>query len=116
VKAVAVSMGRALHHMGLVRTARTLQNLDQTDGFDCRTCAWHDPDPERRHKGIGKASVTLTDVYNAELIIMAGQNPGSTPWMLSAPVLVRTRLAPWPRRTHPAHRTPGAILRMRAES
>jgi anaerobic selenocysteine-containing dehydrogenase len=67
--------------------------------------------------GIGKASVTLSDVHNAELIILAGQNPGTNhPRMLSAPVLVRTRLAPQPRRTHPAHRTPGAILRMGAES
>ena len=35
--------------------------------------------------GIGKASVTLSDVYNAELIILAGQNPGTNhPRMLSA--------------------------------
>lgn len=35
--------------------------------------------------GIGKASVTLDDVYDAELIIIAGQNPGTNhPRMLSA--------------------------------
>ena len=35
--------------------------------------------------GIGKASVTLSDVYNADLIILAGQNPGTNhPRMLSA--------------------------------
>src|SRR5687768_4945806 len=50
VKAVAVSMGRALHHMGPSRTARTLAKLNQTDGFDCMSCAWPDPDPEHRHK------------------------------------------------------------------
>src|SRR3954447_8909908 len=35
--------------------------------------------------GIGKASVTLEDVYQAELIVIAGQNPGTNhPRMLSA--------------------------------
>ena len=24
--------------------------LNQTDGFDCMSCAWPDPDPEHRHK------------------------------------------------------------------
>src|SRR5688572_12608568 len=43
-------MGRALHHMGPSRTARTLVKLNQTDGFDCMSCAWPDPDPEHRHK------------------------------------------------------------------
>src|SRR3954451_3889329 len=50
VKAVAVSMGRALHHMGPARTARTLLKLNQTNGFDCMSCAWPDPDPEHRHQ------------------------------------------------------------------
>ena len=50
VKAVAVSMRRALQHMGPARTARTLLKLNQTDGFDCMSCAWPDPDPEHRHK------------------------------------------------------------------
>src|ERR1044072_9169682 len=48
-KAVAVSMGRALHHMGPARTARTLLKLNQTNGFDCMSCAWPDPDPDHRH-------------------------------------------------------------------
>ena len=35
--------------------------------------------------GIGKASVSIEDVYNAKLIIIAGQNPGTNhPRMLSA--------------------------------
>jgi molybdopterin-dependent oxidoreductase alpha subunit len=35
--------------------------------------------------GIGKASVTLDDVHNAEVIVVAGQNPGTNhPRMLSA--------------------------------
>ena len=35
--------------------------------------------------GIGKASVTLEDVHNASLLVLAGQNPGTNhPRMLSA--------------------------------
>jgi anaerobic selenocysteine-containing dehydrogenase len=69
-------------------------------------------------ESIGIGTATLSDVSNAEFIILAGQNPGiNHPRMLTAPVLVRTRLAPPPRRAHPAHRlTPGAILRMGARS
>src|SRR5215207_5398755 len=50
VKAVAVSMRRSLHHMGPIRSLRTLVKLNQPDGFDCMSCAWPDPDPEHRHK------------------------------------------------------------------
>src|SRR4051794_12753559 len=42
--------------------------------------------------GIGKASVTLDDVYNAELIVLAGQNPGTNhPRMLSALEIAKRR-------------------------
>jgi formate dehydrogenase major subunit len=42
--------------------------------------------------GIGKASVTLQDVYNAELLILAGQNPGTNhPRMLSALEVAKRR-------------------------
>ena len=47
--AVAVSMKRALEHMGLKRTAQTLLRLNQAEGFDCMSCAWPDPDPGHRH-------------------------------------------------------------------
>ncbi|MGH8922775.1 MAG: hypothetical protein ACRD0H_31280, partial [Actinomycetes bacterium] len=47
--AVAVSMKRALERMGPSRTARTLLELNQADGFDCMSCAWPDPDPGHRH-------------------------------------------------------------------
>ncbi|TQC50872.1 hypothetical protein EEB14_01960 [Rhodococcus sp. WS4] len=47
--AVAVSMKRALEHMGVVRTAETLLRLNQAEGFDCMSCAWPDPDPGHRH-------------------------------------------------------------------
>jgi len=50
VKAVTVAMRRSLGEMGPVRTARTLLEVNQADGFDCMSCAWPDPDPEHRHR------------------------------------------------------------------
>jgi molybdopterin-dependent oxidoreductase alpha subunit len=42
--------------------------------------------------GIGKASVTLDDVYDAQLLILAGQNPGTNhPRMLSALEIAKRR-------------------------
>jgi len=34
--------------MGAVRTLRTLSKLNQKDGFDCPSCAWPDPDGDRK--------------------------------------------------------------------
>ncbi|EFV12603.1 FdhF/YdeP family oxidoreductase [Segniliparus rugosus] len=48
VKAVLVSMGRALPQMGAVRTAQTFARLNQNHGFDCPSCAWPDPHGHRR--------------------------------------------------------------------
>ena len=49
VTGVRVALQRAVSHMGLARSTRTLLKLNQTDGFDCMSCAWPDPDPEHRH-------------------------------------------------------------------
>ncbi|MEJ7635793.1 FdhF/YdeP family oxidoreductase [Aeromicrobium sp.] len=49
VTGVRVSLQRAVSHMGLRNTAKTLRKLNQADGFDCMSCAWPDPDPENRH-------------------------------------------------------------------
>ncbi|MGA9101855.1 FdhF/YdeP family oxidoreductase [Aeromicrobium sp.] len=49
VTGVRVAMQRAVSHMGIARSTRTLLKLNQTDGFDCMSCAWPDPDPEHRH-------------------------------------------------------------------
>ncbi len=49
VPAVAVAMKRAVEHMGVVRSSRTLRKLNQVDGFDCQGCAWPDPDAGHRH-------------------------------------------------------------------
>ncbi|MGE0783018.1 FdhF/YdeP family oxidoreductase [Mycolicibacterium sp.] len=40
VKAVMVSLQRAVEQMGPVRTAATLTKLNQRHGFDCPGCAW----------------------------------------------------------------------------
>jgi len=47
LKAVQVSMTRALKQMGVVKTARNLLTLNQVDGFDCMSCAWPDPQGHR---------------------------------------------------------------------
>jgi anaerobic selenocysteine-containing dehydrogenase len=39
---------RGLKMMGPGRTLRTLSALNQTDGFDCPSCAWPDPDEKRK--------------------------------------------------------------------
>ena len=49
IKAVGISMKRALAHMGPVRTAQTLTRLNQAEGFDCMSCAWPDPEVGHRH-------------------------------------------------------------------
>ncbi|MEU1183423.1 FdhF/YdeP family oxidoreductase [Streptomyces sp. NPDC005820] len=48
VPSIAESARYSLAEMGPGRSVRTLRGLNQTDGFDCPSCAWGDPDPERR--------------------------------------------------------------------
>jgi molybdopterin-dependent oxidoreductase alpha subunit len=48
VPAITSSLRLSLAEMGPVRSARTLLRLNHTDGFDCPSCAWPDPDPEDR--------------------------------------------------------------------
>lgn len=45
---VAVSLKYALAEMGPKRSLQTLLRLNQTDGFDCPSCAWPDPDSGHR--------------------------------------------------------------------
>jgi molybdopterin-dependent oxidoreductase alpha subunit len=46
------SIYETVHHgmreMGVERTVQTLLKLNQKDGFDCPSCAWPDPDGERK--------------------------------------------------------------------
>jgi molybdopterin-dependent oxidoreductase alpha subunit len=46
--AVAVTLKRGIEQLGPVRTARGYLKLNQTDGYDCLSCAWPDPDPQDR--------------------------------------------------------------------
>jgi molybdopterin-dependent oxidoreductase alpha subunit len=39
---------RGGREMGTARSLRTLLNVNQKDGFDCPSCAWPDPDGERK--------------------------------------------------------------------
>jgi molybdopterin-dependent oxidoreductase alpha subunit len=39
---------RGARDMGVKRSLRTLLSLNQKDGFDCPSCAWPDPDGERK--------------------------------------------------------------------
>ncbi|HEY2730790.1 MAG TPA: FdhF/YdeP family oxidoreductase [Polyangia bacterium] len=39
---------RGAREMGPTRSLRTLLKLNQKDGFDCPSCAWPDPDDERK--------------------------------------------------------------------
>ena len=48
IPGVAVALKRSLQRMGTKRSARTLLKLNQTDGFDCMSCAWPDPHPGER--------------------------------------------------------------------
>ncbi|MDB4882179.1 MAG: oxidoreductase alpha (molybdopterin) subunit [Gemmatimonadetes bacterium] len=48
--AILESAAFALRNMGVVKGARLLKQLNQTDGFDCPGCAWPDPAAgERTH-------------------------------------------------------------------
>ncbi|PZS15546.1 MAG: hypothetical protein DLM57_12440, partial [Pseudonocardiales bacterium] len=47
IAAIAHSMRYAMAEMGPRRSLQTLLKMNHTDGFDCPSCAW--PDPDRRH-------------------------------------------------------------------
>jgi molybdopterin-dependent oxidoreductase alpha subunit len=47
LKAVQVSLTKAIAQMGPLKTARNLLALNQADGFDCMSCAWPDPQGHR---------------------------------------------------------------------
>ncbi|MFC4374769.1 FdhF/YdeP family oxidoreductase [Nocardia halotolerans] len=48
VPGVVHAVEYSLSQTSLVRTGRTLLNINQTDGFDCPGCAW--PEPRDRHR------------------------------------------------------------------
>jgi anaerobic selenocysteine-containing dehydrogenase len=48
IPAIVSSTKLALAEMGPVRATKTLTKVNHTDGFDCPSCAWPDPDPGHR--------------------------------------------------------------------
>jgi molybdopterin-dependent oxidoreductase alpha subunit len=48
VPSVIATIRRAYDEMGVRRSLRTLGSVNQKGGFDCQSCAWPDPDGERR--------------------------------------------------------------------
>ncbi|MCQ4079504.1 FdhF/YdeP family oxidoreductase [Streptomyces sp. RB6PN25] len=50
VRGIAESVRYSLAEMGPKRSLQTLLKVNQTDGFDCPSCAWADPGPEHRKK------------------------------------------------------------------
>ncbi|MCW3061708.1 MAG: hypothetical protein JWQ02_3529 [Capsulimonas sp.] len=49
VPALMSSLRHLHEETGVVRGARTLLRMNQTDGFDCPGCAWPDPENKRSH-------------------------------------------------------------------
>ena len=50
VPAVASTVRFSVGEMGVTRTLKSLAKLNQTDGFDCPSCAWPDPESgDRKH-------------------------------------------------------------------
>src|SRR6478752_6885732 len=47
LKAVAEVVQYGVEQAGMMNTLRTVHKLNQTDGFDCQSCAWPNPDGER---------------------------------------------------------------------
>src|SRR2546430_1876969 len=46
-KALAEVVEYGIREAGIKNTLRTAHKLNQTDGFDCQSCAWPNPDGER---------------------------------------------------------------------
>jgi molybdopterin-dependent oxidoreductase alpha subunit len=48
IPSVLATASRAYDEMGIRRSLRTLRSVNQKGGFDCQSCAWPDPDGQRR--------------------------------------------------------------------
>jgi molybdopterin-dependent oxidoreductase alpha subunit len=97
---------RGSAEMGIKRSLRTLTNVNQKDGFDCPSCAWPDPDGERKRaefcengaKAVGSEATLarITPQFFAE---------HSIPELLTH---TDAWLEQQGRLTHPMHRAPGS--------
>ncbi len=48
ITSVVSTFRYGIHQMGVRRTLQTLRQLNQKGGFDCPSCAWPDPDGDRK--------------------------------------------------------------------
>ncbi|HMF41417.1 MAG TPA: FdhF/YdeP family oxidoreductase [Polyangia bacterium] len=48
LSSIVETVNRGVRQMGVKRSLRTLLALNQKDGFDCPSCAWPDPDDDRK--------------------------------------------------------------------
>jgi molybdopterin-dependent oxidoreductase alpha subunit len=48
VRSIYETVHHGMKEMGVHRTTRTLLTMNQKDGFDCPSCAWPDPDGDRK--------------------------------------------------------------------
>ena len=48
IPSITSSLRMSVQQMGPRRSLKSLLKLNQTDGFDCPSCAWPDPDPDDR--------------------------------------------------------------------
>jgi molybdopterin-dependent oxidoreductase alpha subunit len=48
ISSIWETVRRGAGEMGVKRSFKTLLNLNQKDGFDCPSCAWPDPDDDRK--------------------------------------------------------------------
>ena len=90
LEAAVVALDRGIAQAGVTRTARSLLRLNQRNGTnnlpDCSNMC-HESSGSALNPtiGIGKGTVSLGDIHQAELILVVGQNPGTNhPRMLSA--------------------------------
>ena len=48
IPAILSTVKHAYNEMGAIRGVKTLLKVNQKEGFDCQSCAWPDPDDERK--------------------------------------------------------------------
>ncbi len=106
VQAVIQSLAFGWGEAGLGRGTQALLNLNQTDGFDCSSCAWPDPDDHRSVAEFcengAKATASDADVRRADPAVFARHSLAELSAMTDRDLNNLGRL------THPLVKRPGA--------
>ena len=106
VQAVIQSLAFGWSEAGLGRGTKALLNLNQTDGFDCSSCAWPDPDDHRSVAEFcengAKATASDADVRRADPAVFARHSLAELSAMTDRDLNNLGRL------THPLVKRPGA--------